>query len=130
MLYLLPFLLLRLSRFSGSSSWWGRRQRLEGSAVPDGVLEVSAVPKGVAHVLMVRTLGIKDVIQCSFGSTGCPSGTRDGWYGVNLVTRLLLPTLVGLLVRVASWCRWCRLRSFDEVLSPFVGGDVEVRLLE
>jgi hypothetical protein len=38
-----PFLLLRLSRFSGSSSWWGRWQRLEGSAVPDGVLEVSAV---------------------------------------------------------------------------------------
>jgi hypothetical protein len=38
--------------------------------------------------------------------------------------------LVRLLVRVASWCRWCRLRSFDEVLSPFVGGDVEVRLPE
>jgi hypothetical protein len=63
-----PFLLLRLSRFSGSSSWWGRRQRLEWSAVPDRVLEVPAVPKGVAHVLVVRTLGIKDVVQCSFAS--------------------------------------------------------------
>jgi hypothetical protein len=41
-----------------------------------------------------------------------------------------LPTLVGLLVRVASWCWWCRLRSSDEVLSPFVGGDVEVCLPE
>jgi hypothetical protein len=120
-----------LLRFSGSSSWWGRQQRLEGSVVPDGVLEVSAVLKGVAHVLVVRTLGIEDVVQCSFASTGCPSGTRDGWSGgVNLVTRPLLPTFVGLLVRVASWCRWCRLRSSDEVLSPFIGGDVEVRLSE
>jgi hypothetical protein len=62
---------------------------------------------------------------------GCPSGMRDGWSGsVNLVARPLLPTLVGLLVRVASWCRWCRLRSSDEVLSPFISGDVEVRLPE
>jgi hypothetical protein len=56
-----PFLLLRLSWFSRSFSWWGRWQRLEGSAVPDGVLEVSIVSKGVAHVLMVQTLGIEDV---------------------------------------------------------------------
>jgi hypothetical protein len=28
------------------------------------------------------------------------------------------------------WCRWSRLRSLDKVLSPFVGGDVEVRLPE
>jgi hypothetical protein len=27
-----------------------------------GVLEVSAVPEGVAHVLVVRALGIEDVI--------------------------------------------------------------------
>jgi hypothetical protein len=125
-----PFLLLRLSWFSGSS-WWGRWQRLEGSAVPDGVLEVSAVPKGVAHVLVVRTLGIEDVVQCSLASTGCPLGTRDGWSGgVNLVARPLLPMLVRLLVCITSWCRWCRLRSSDEVLSPYVGGDVEVRLPE
>jgi hypothetical protein len=126
-----PFLLLRLSWFSWSSSWWGRWQRLEGSTVPDGVLEVSAVPKGVAHVLVVQTLGIEDVVQCSLASTGCPSGTRDGWSGsVNLIARPLLPTLVGLLVHVTSWCRWCRLRSSDEVMSPFVGGDVEVCLPE
>jgi hypothetical protein len=37
-----------------------------------------------------------------------------------------LTTLVGLLVRTALWCRWCRLRSSDEVLSSFVGSDVEV----
>jgi hypothetical protein len=42
----------------------------------------------------------------------------------------LLPTLVGLLVRVTPRCRRSRLRSSDEVLSPFVGGDVEVRFLE
>jgi hypothetical protein len=122
-----PFLLLGLPRFSGSSSWWGRRQRLEGSAVPNGVLEISVVPEGVAHVLVVRTLGVKDVIQCPFASAGCPSGMRDGWSGgVDFFARPLLPTLVGLLVRVASWCRRCRLRSSDEVLSPFVGSDVEV----
>jgi hypothetical protein len=121
------FLLLGLSRFSGSSSWWGRWQRLEGSAVPDGVLEVSVVPEGVVHVLVVHTLGVEDVVQCSFASTGCPSGTRDGWSsGVDFFVRPLLPTLVRLLVRVASWCRRCRLRSSNEVLSPFVGDDVEV----
>jgi hypothetical protein len=127
MLRLLPFLLLRLSRFSGSSSWWGRWQRLEGSAIPDGVLKVSVVPEGVAHVFMVQTLGIEDVIQCTFASAGCSSGAKGGWSGgVDFFARPLLPTLVGLLVRVASWCRWCRLCSFDEVLSLFVGGDVEV----
>jgi hypothetical protein len=122
-----PFLLLGLPRFSGSSSWWGRWQRLEGSVVLDGVLEISAVPEGVAHVLVVRTLGIEDVVQCPFASVGCPSGMRYGWSGgVDFFARPLLPRLVGLLVRVASWCRRCRLRSSDEVLSPFVGSDVEV----
>jgi hypothetical protein len=126
-----PFLLLRLSRFSRSSSWWGRWQRLEGSAVPDGVLEISADPEGVAHVLMVWTLGVKDVIQCTFASMGCPLGTRGGWSGgVDFFTRPLLATLVRLLVRIASWCRRCRLCSSDEVLSSFVGGDVEVRFPE
>jgi hypothetical protein len=100
---------------------------LEGSAVPNGVLEVSAVLEGVAHVLVVWTLGIKDVVQCPFASARCPSGTRDGWSsGVDFFARPLLPTLVGLLVHIMSWCRRCRLRSSDEVLSPFVGGDVEV----
>jgi hypothetical protein len=100
-----PFLLLRSSRFSGSSSWWGRWQRLEGSAVPDRVFEVSAVPKNVAHVLVVRTLSVEDVVHCSFASTGCPSGTRDEWSGgVDFIARPLLPMLVGLLVHVASQC--------------------------
>jgi hypothetical protein len=73
-----PFLLLGLSRFSGSSSWWGRWQRLEGSAVPDGVLEISTVLEGVAHVLVVRTLGVEDVVQCPFAFVGCPLDRRDG----------------------------------------------------
>jgi hypothetical protein len=45
-----PFLLQRLSRFSGSYSWWGRWQRLEGSIILDGVLEISAVPVGGLHL--------------------------------------------------------------------------------
>jgi hypothetical protein len=93
------------------------------------VLEVSVVPEGVAHVLVVRALGVKDVVQCTFASAGCSSGARGGWSGgVDFFVRPLLPTLVGLLVHVASWCRQCRLCSSDEVLSSFVGGDVEVRL--
>jgi hypothetical protein len=104
---------------------------LEGSAVPDGVLKVSAVLEGVAHVLVVWALGIKDVVQCTFASAGCSSGARGGWSGgVDFFARPLLPTLVGLLVRVALWCRRCRLCSSDEVLSSFVGGDVEVRFPE
>jgi hypothetical protein len=35
---------------------------LEGTTVPHRVLEVSAVPKGVAHVLVVRALGVEDVV--------------------------------------------------------------------
>jgi hypothetical protein len=122
------FLLLRLSRFSGSSSRRGRWQRLEGLTVLDGMLEVSAVPEGVAHVLVIQTLGVENIVQCPLASVGCPSGTRDGWSdSVDFFVRPLLPTLVRLLVRVASWCRWCRLRSSNEVLSLFVGGDVAVR---
>jgi hypothetical protein len=120
-----PFLLPRLAR---PSSWWGRWQRLEWSAIPDGMLEVSAVPQGVAHVLVVRALGVEDVVQCPLASTGRPSGTCDGWSGgMDLLMRPLFPTSVELLVRVAPWCRWCRFRSPDEVLGPFVSGDVEVR---
>jgi hypothetical protein len=104
---------------------------LEGLVIPDGVLEVSAVPEGVTHIFMVRALGVEDVVQCSFASMVCPSGTRDEWScGMDFFTRPLLPALVGLLVRVTSRCRWSRLCSPNEVLGLFVGGDVEVRLPE
>jgi hypothetical protein len=100
---------------------------LEGSAVPDGVLEVSVVPKGVAHVLVVRALGVEDVVQRAFASTRSSPGARGRWSGgVNFFARSLLPTLVGLLIRIALRCRWCWLYSSDEVLSSLVGGDVEV----
>jgi hypothetical protein len=89
---------------------------------------VQSCPVPSTHVLVVRTLGVEDVVQCTFTSARCSSGTRGGWSGgVDVFMRPLLPTLVGLLVRVASRCRRCRLRSSDEVLSSFVGGDVEVR---
>jgi hypothetical protein len=95
------------------------------------MLEISAVPEGVAHVLMVWTLGVEDVVQRSLASTGCPLGAGDGWSGgVDFVARPLLPMFVELLVCVAPRFRWCRLCSPDEVLSPLVGGDVEVRLPE
>jgi hypothetical protein len=93
------------------------------------VLEVPAVPQGVAHILVVRALGIEDVIQRLLASTRHPSGTSDGWSsGVDLLTRPLLPTPIGLLVCVVPRCRWCRFCSSDEILGPLVSGDVEVRL--
>jgi hypothetical protein len=126
-----PLLLLGLSRFSRSSSCRGRRQRLEGSAVPHGMLKVSAVPKGVAHILVVRALGVKDIVQRASASARSSSGARGGWSGgVDFFTRPLFPTFVGMLVRVTSRCRRCRLCSSNEVLSSFVGGDVEVGFLE
>jgi hypothetical protein len=70
--------------------------------VSDGVLEVSAVPKGVAHVLVVRALGIEDVVQRAFASAGSSSGARGRWSGgVHFFVRPLLLAFVGLLVRVA-----------------------------
>jgi hypothetical protein len=105
----------------------GGRQRLEGSAGPHGMLEVSAVPEGVAHVLVVRALGVEDVVQRAFSSARSSSSVRGGWSGgVNFFTRPLFPMFVGLLVRVASRGRRRMLCSSDEVLSSFVGGDVEV----
>jgi hypothetical protein len=127
----LLLLLLGLSRFSRSSSWRGRRQRLEGSVIPHEMLEVSAVPEGVAHVLVVRALGVEDVVQRVFASVRSSSGARGGRSdGVDFFTRPLLPTFVGLLVRVAPRCRRCRLCSSDEVLSSFIGGDVVVGFSE
>jgi hypothetical protein len=95
--------------------------------MPDGMLEIPAVLEGVAHVHVVWTLGIEDVVQRAFASSRSSSGARGGRSGdVDLFTRPLLPALVRLLVRVVSRCCWCRLRSPDEVLSSFVSGDVEI----
>jgi hypothetical protein len=102
---------------------------LEGSVVPDGVLEVPTVPKSVAHVLVVRALGVEDVVQRALASARSSSGARGWWSGgVYFFARSLLLAFVGLLVRVASWCRRCGLRSSDEVLGSLIGGDVEVGL--
>jgi hypothetical protein len=93
------------------------------------VLEIPAVPQGVSHVLVVWAQGIEDVAQCLLASMGCSSGTSDGWSdSMDLLTRPLLPTPVGLLVRVVPWCRWCRFCFSDEILGLLVSSDVEVRL--
>jgi hypothetical protein len=100
---------------------------LEGSAVPDGVLEVPAVPKSVAHVFVVRALGVEDVVQRALASARSSSDARSWWPGgMYFFAWSLLPAFVGLLVHVTSWCRRCRLCSSNEVLGPLVGGDVEV----
>jgi hypothetical protein len=85
----------------------------------------------MTHILVVRALSVEDVVQCLFASAGCPSGMRDVWSsGMDFFARPLLPAFVGLLVRVAPWCRRSGLHSSDEVLGTFIGGDVEVRLPE
>jgi hypothetical protein len=95
------------------------------------VLEVSAVLKSMTHILVVRALSVEDVIQCSFASAGCPSGTRDGRSGgMDFFARPLLPAFVGLLVCFAPWCGRSELRSSDEVLGTFISGGVEIRLPE
>jgi hypothetical protein len=100
---------------------------LERSAVPDGVLEIPVVPKSVAHVLVVRALGVEDVVQRAFASARSSPGARGWWSGgVYFFARSLLPAFVGLLVRIVSWCYRCGLRSSNEVLGSLVGGDVEV----
>jgi hypothetical protein len=96
--------------------------------MPDGMFEVSAAPPGVAHVLMVRTLGVEDFIQCPHSFARCavgPSGRRPS--GVHLLARPFLPALVRLLVHVPPWHKF---RAFDEVLGPLICGDVDVHLLE
>jgi hypothetical protein len=104
---------------------------LEGSALSDGVLEVPALPQGVAHVLVVRALGVEDVVQSALASARSSPGARGRWSGgVHLFARSFLPAFVGLLVRIATWHCRCGLRSPDEVLSSLVGGDVEVGFLE
>jgi hypothetical protein len=44
--------------------------------VPDGVFEISAVPQGVLHVLVIRTLGIEDLVKCLYPSARCTTGSR------------------------------------------------------
>jgi hypothetical protein len=50
---------------------------LEGSAIPDEVLEISAVPKNMTHILVVQALGVEDVVQCLF-SWGAPRARETG----------------------------------------------------
>jgi hypothetical protein len=57
--------------------------------MPDGVFEVPAVLQGVAHVFVIRTLGVEDLVQCSHSSVGCAAGSSDRWLGgVHLLTGL------------------------------------------
>jgi hypothetical protein len=49
--------------------------------MPDRVFEVYTVPQGVAHVLVIRTLGVEDLIQCLHSSARCTSGSSGRWPG-------------------------------------------------
>jgi hypothetical protein len=43
--------------------------------MPNVVFEVFAVSQGVAHVLVIQTLGVEDLVQCSHSSAGCAAGS-------------------------------------------------------
>jgi hypothetical protein len=99
--------------------------------MPDEMFEVSIVPQGVAHVLVVQTLGVEDFVQCPHSSARCASGSsgrRPG--GVHLRARPFFPALIWLLVHIRLWCGWRGFCASDEVLGPFICGDVDVFLLE
>jgi hypothetical protein len=125
------FLLLRLPKLVRLSSWRGRSLWLERSTMPNEVFEVFAVPQGVAHVLVIRTLGVEDLVQFSHSSAGCAAGSSGRWSGgVHLLAGPLFPAFVRLLVHVPPRHGRCRFCAFDEVLGPLIRGDVDVRLPE
>jgi hypothetical protein len=99
--------------------------------VPDGVFEVPAVPQGVPHVFVIQTLGMEDLVQCSYPTARCAVGSSGRWLGgVHLLAGPLLLAFVWLLVRVPSWCGHYELCASNEVLSPLICGDVDVCLPE
>jgi hypothetical protein len=99
--------------------------------MPDRVFEFSVVPRGVAHVLVIRTLGVKDLIQCSHSSAGCTTGSSDRWPGsVHLLAGPLFLAFVRLQVHVPPRRGRCGFCAFDEVLGPLIRGDVDVHLPE
>jgi hypothetical protein len=99
--------------------------------MPDRVLEVPAISQSVAHLLVVRTLGVEDLIQRPYSAAGHTAGPR--WLVAQrcaLLPEASCPSICPLMVHVLSW-RWkCGLRASNEVLVSFVGGDVDIRLLE
>jgi hypothetical protein len=96
--------------------------------MPDGVLEVHAVPQGVAHVLVIRTLGVEDLIQCSHSSARCAAGPSGRWPGsVHLLAGPFFPVLVRLLVRISPWCGWHAFCASNKVLGPLIHSDIDVR---
>jgi hypothetical protein len=95
------------------------------------VFEVSAVPQCVAHVLVIRTLVVEDLVQCSHSSAGYVAGSSDKWpSGVHLLAGPLFPAFVRLLVHIPPRRGRCGFCASDEVLGPLIHGDVDIRLLE
>jgi hypothetical protein len=75
----------------------------------------------------VLQLGIEDFIQCPYPFGGRTTALSDGWpSGLHLLARPHLPAPVRLLDRVAPWHGWSRFCTSDEVMGPFIRGDVEV----
>ena len=60
---------------------------MEGSVVPNGMLEIPAIPKSVAHVLVVWALGVEDDVQRALASAGSSSGARGRWSARRVLLR-------------------------------------------
>jgi hypothetical protein len=81
----------------------------------------------VAHLLVVQTLGVEDLIKRPYTAAWRAVGLGSQWLsGVHFLSRPLVPALVLMPVYVFLQ-RWgCRLRVPNEVLSSLIGDDVDV----
>jgi hypothetical protein len=99
--------------------------------MPDGVFEIPAVLQGVPHVLVVRALGVKNLIQCPYPSAGCAAGSSGRWPGgMYLLSGPLLLVFVWLLVHVPSQGWRYGIGASNEVLILLIRGDVDIYLPE
>jgi hypothetical protein len=74
--------------------------------MPDGVFEVPEVPQGVPHVLVVRALGVENLIQCPYPPPpwGVPQARATGGPAVCTSSR-------GLFSQRLSSCWFVSLRG-------------------
>lgn len=125
-------LLLRLLLWKGliPSRWWWR-ERLKRAAVAGRVFEVPTVTQSVAHLLVVQTLAIEDFVQCPYVVVSrCTASSGYRWpHDMYFISWPLVLGIVRLRVPLLR-CLGSRLWLTDEVPSPFVIGDVDVRFSE
>jgi hypothetical protein len=101
-----PILLWRLFLYSWFSLWWGRWQWPEWSIEVDCVLEVPTITQGVAHLLVVRALGVEDLVQCLYSTSWHVAGLScRGPSDLHFVSRSPVRAHVRLLISLLRCLR-------------------------